>query len=129
MEITYKNKLILFDNSRAKLPIMLKNKCYYVPWGRRKNEEGALPTMPYIADDLLKTGVFEGFKQQLVPILADTYKTEDNRGYLVPDVLQPGQFIQGLMLELNNEKRVYVVGLIFKGSGGHYVAPKMMWKS
>jgi len=128
MEISYKNRTILFDNKRAKLPIILKKKCYLVPWGRRENEEGALPAMPYIADDLLKIGLFEGFKQQLVPILADTYKTEDNRGYLVPDVVQPGQFIQGLMLELNDEKRVYVVGLIFKGTGGHYVTPKLMWE-
>ena len=99
-----------------------------IPWGRRPNEQGALPTMPYIGDTLIKAGLFDGFKQQLVSIIADEYRTEDDRGYLVPDVVQPGQYIQGILIDLNDEKRVYVVGLIFKSSNGYYITPKMMWK-
>ena len=128
MEITYKSKTIRFTDKGAKLPVILQNKVFMVPWGRRDNEHGALPAMPYIGDTLIKAGMFQGFKQQHVPILADEYRTEDDRGYLVPDVVQPGQYMQGLLLDMNNEKRVYIVGLMFKSSDGFYITPKMIWR-
>lgn len=126
MEITFGNRTVTFDQPWAKLPVLLKNRRVMVPWGRRPNEAGALPAMPYVADYLLNAGLFDGFKQQLVPILAEEFKTADDRGYLVPDVVQPGRFIQGLMIELNGEKRVYVVGVILQSQSGYYVTPKMM---
>ena len=107
---------------------MLKNRRVLVPWGRRDNEEGALPTMPCIAEDLLKSGLFQGFKQQLVPILADSYRVNYYGNQLIPDVIQPGQYMQGLMVELNCEKRVYVVGKTFTAGGNIYLMPKMVWK-
>ena len=39
---------------------------------------------------LLEAGVFDDFKQQLVLILASEFKTEDDRGYVIPDVVQAG---------------------------------------
>ena len=35
-------------------------------------------------------GGIEVFKQQLVLILASEFKTEDDRGYVIPDVVQAG---------------------------------------
>lgn len=84
--------------------------------------------MPCIAEDLLKSGLFQGFKQQLVPILADSYRVNYYGNNLIPDVIQPGQYMQGLMIELNLEKRVYVVGKTFAAGGKMYVTPKMIWK-
>lgn len=128
MEITYKNRTVRFEDNFTKFHVMLNSKIYRVPWGRRTNEYGALLCMSYVGDHLVRAGLFDGFRQQLVPILADEYKTEDDRGHLVPDVIQPGQYIQGLMINLNEEKCVYVVGLIFKSSNGYYISPKLMWK-
>ena len=128
MEISYNNRTVRFENRGAKLPVVLKSRRVLVPWGRRQNEEGALPTMPCIAEDLLKSGLFQGFKQQLVPILAESYRINYYGNELIPDVIQPDQYMQGLMIELNNEKRVYVVGKTFAAAGKVYVMPKMVWK-
>lgn len=46
---------------------------------------------------------------------------------MVPDLIQPGQFIQRLLVQFDKEKRVYVVWMIFKSQSEHYMAPKMIW--
>ncbi len=128
VEITFNNKTVRFESCRARLPVILKQRQVLVPWGRRDNEEGALPVMPCIAEELLRSGAFQGFKQQLVPIVADSFRINYHGNSLVPDVIQPGQFMQGLMIELHDEKRVYVVGKTFAAAGSLYIMPKLIWK-
>lgn len=50
------------------------------------------------------------------------------RGYLVPDVIQPNQYMQGVKLEYLGEVRVYILSDMYKGEGGHYSAPRLIWK-
>jgi len=79
MEIIYKGNTVKFEDPHAKLTVLLRGKEYNVLWGRRESEPGDLPTFPYIAENLLEAGLFEGFKHQYVPILAESYSSPDSR--------------------------------------------------
>jgi hypothetical protein len=82
-----------------------------MPWGRRKNENGALPLGGWIAQEFMLQGKWDKYFPKAVKIPLIKFQENDYEGQSVWFDVTPGQWVQGLLLQEKEEQRVYVVTL------------------
>ena len=94
----------------AVLPVRLKSgEIELITWGRRKGEEGPLPQTGWAKIESIEDHKWDRYHPHPVKIAVDAYMEKDKQGLSYWFELQSGQFIQGLVADWNNERRVYVV--------------------
>jgi len=101
---------VYFPNPTATLPVVLKNKEQeLIPWGRREKQAGKLPLGGWARLDSVYAGKWDRYHPKPVKIQVKQFMEKDHEGNSHWfDVLE-GQYIQGLIAKMDNERRVYVV--------------------
>lgn len=104
-----------------------------MPWGRREGEPGNLPLQSWIWEGALNTQAFDMMSPRNVPVLINEFETEENKGQLFGQPVQPGQRVHGVVLSFMSETRAYLVGHLTskrdsKGkANGLYPVPVVRW--
>ena len=105
---------IYFPVKTATLPVLMRDgSIVRMRWGAR-NEELAdggprWPKGGWARLESVKAGRWKAFDPQPVKIPAKGYMEKDNDGHSHWFNLEPGQYIQGLVARIGEERRVYVV--------------------
>ncbi len=101
---------VYFPNPSAVLPVRLKSgDVELVTWGRRKEETGQLPQTGWAKIESIEDRKWDRYNPHPVKIPVDSYMEKDKQGLSYWFDLDPGHFIQGLLAQLNDERRIYVV--------------------
>jgi hypothetical protein len=106
-------KTVYFPQKDAKLPVRTrKGGCTLIPWGRRKDEPGILPMGSHIDLNVLQQGEWDEYliKPVKLPILS--FQQLDIEGNAQWFIVTAGQWVQGVLAELREERRVYIVTII-----------------
>jgi hypothetical protein len=101
---------VYFPNPKATLPVILKDGSIELcPWGRRREQAGALPMGGWARLDSIYSGRWDKWfpKPVKLPVLQFMEKDVSGQSHWF-DVMK-GQFIQGLIARAGTEQRVYVV--------------------
>jgi len=102
-----------FANPRAMLPVLLRSgDTKLLPWGRREDQCGRLPTGGWAKQNLIRQGVWAKWNPRPVLLTAYRWMEYDNAGDPRWYDLSPAQFIQGLVAHAAEEQRVYVVTIV-----------------
>lgn len=99
-----------FPNPRAQLPLLRRDGgIELIGWGRRKGQEGDLPITGWARLDSIYAGKWDKYfpKPVRIPVLRFMEKNYENVSKWYD--LIPSQCLQGLFIQHNNERRVYVV--------------------
>lgn len=103
---------MFFPNPKAALPVLKQDgQIILLPWGRRKKQTGQLPVTGWARIESIYSGKWDCFFPTPVKIPALSFMEKDFEGASHWYDLQRGQFIQGLVAKVGNERRVYVVTL------------------
>lgn len=101
---------VYFPNPYAQLPLLMKGgNTALLPWGRRKEQEGHLPLGGWARLDSIHSGKWDSVHPVPVKIAVDAFMEKDRSKESHWFDLEEGQFIQGLVAQYNNERRIYVV--------------------
>lgn len=99
-----------FPNPKARLPVLTRNgSLIQVPWGRRELQPGIPPLGGWARLESIKTGAWERFHPKPVKIVVDAFMEKDSDDNSQWFLLEPDQFIQGLLATDGPFTRVYVV--------------------
>lgn len=111
-----KPRRIYFPVPTAALPVLMKDgSMMSLPWGARNEERGGdgkglrWPKGGWARHESVKTGKWRAFDPQPAKIAARSYMEKDGEGVSHWFTLEPGQYIQGLVATVGEERRVYVV--------------------
>ncbi len=105
--------IVDFAQVNAMLPVIGKNKdqIIQVPWGRRKKEHGKLPLGGWASQESINNGKWDKYfpKKVKIPLIKfqESDFERDNNWFDVT----AGQWIQGIFVQENEEKRVYIITL------------------
>lgn len=101
---------VYFPNPKAALPVLQADgSVEWLPWGRRKEQEGHLPATGWARVDSISAGKWARFHPQEVRIVADRFMEKDPAGVSHWFDLEDGQAIKGLLVAAGEERRIYVV--------------------
>lgn len=101
---------IYFPNPKAALPVLQADgTTEWVPWGRRREQPGHLPATGWARQDSITAGKWARYHPRTVSIVAERFMEKDAERVSHWFDLEPGQAIEGLLLETDIEQRVYVV--------------------
>lgn len=101
---------IYFPNPKAALPVLQADgTTEWVPWGRRREQPGHLPATGWARLDSISAGKWACYQPRTVSIMAERFMEKDAERVSHWFDLEPGQALQGLLLEAKGEKRVYLV--------------------
>ncbi len=101
---------VYFPNPKAVMPVRLKNGEHeLVAWGRRESQNGFLPRGGWARLDSIRGGKWSAFNPIPVKIDIEAFMEKDKQNESQWYELKPGEFIQGLIATLGNERRLYVV--------------------
>lgn len=105
-----KNIITYFTDPTAQLPAIAKNnKVVLLPWGRRKKQLGQLPLGGWIQYDTLNNGQWDEYFPKLVQLPILKFMQADIEEVCQWFDVTAGQFIQGVVMQHNNEQRAYIV--------------------
>ena len=112
--VTYKvqdhTQVIYFPNPYAQLPLLHKDKTIgYYSWGRREKQDGFLPITGWARHDSIKAGKWDRYNPIPVKIVVDEFMEKNRRKESIWYKVEEGNFIQGLLAQWRDERRVYVV--------------------
>ena len=108
--VEQKPQIVHFPNPRATLPILKKSGAIeFLPWGRRKEDDGLLPAGGWAKHSSIKEGVWARYHPQPVKLLLSAWSEKDDQGQRHWFSLKDQQCLQGLVAHLGTEKRVYLV--------------------
>ena len=101
---------VYFPNPKAVLPVKTRSGAVeLLPWGRRKEQKGALPLGGWARLDYIYTGRWDRWFPVPVKLPIKQFMEKDLEGHTRWYDLTRGQWIQGLVARINYEPRVYVV--------------------
>jgi len=80
-----------------------------IKWGRRLDEKGKLPLGGWISQELKAKGIYDKFFPKEVKICAIKFMEQDVQGRCVWSDITAGWYLQGLLLQERDERRVYLV--------------------
>ncbi len=99
-----------FPNPKAQLPVRMRDGgIALLPWGRRKNQAGKLPMGGWARLDSIHGGRWDRYFPKPVKLVISQFMEKDIEGNSHWYDLTAGKFIQGLVAQWDNERRVYVV--------------------
>lgn len=105
-----KELVVYFPNPKAVLPVRLKSAEHsLIRWGRRKEEQGALPAGGWARHESVLKGVWDKYFPKPVLISVDQFMEKDRAGKSHWYPLTQSSYIQGLIANDRHEQRVYVV--------------------
>lgn len=78
-------------------------------WGRREKEDGHLPATGWARMDSIQDGKWARYHPRPVRIIVDRYMEKDNDRNSHWFKLEPGYYIEGLLTQVGDERRVYVI--------------------
>ena len=101
---------IYFPNPKAALPVLQADGTIeWAPWGRRREQPSNLPATGWARQDSITAGKWARYRPRFVCISAERFMEKDANGVSHWFNLDPDQAIEALLLELGEERRVYVV--------------------
>jgi len=101
---------VYFPNPKATLPVKMKdNSIALLPWGRRKQQGGALPLGGWARLDSIYAGRWDKWFPKPVKLSVKSFMEKDLEGQSHWFDLTKGQCIQGLIARDKHEQRIYVV--------------------
>jgi len=101
---------VYFPNPKATLPVKMKdNSIALLPWGRRKQQGGALPLGGWARLDSIYAGRWDKWFPKPVKLSVKSFMEKDLEGQSHWFDLTKGQCIQGLIARDKHEQRLYVV--------------------
>ena len=101
---------VYFPNPKAMLPVRTRGGgILLLPWGRRKDQRGALPLGGWARLDAIYAGRWDRWFPVPVKLPIRQFMEKDLEGSSHWYDLTPGQWIQGLVARDGHERRVYVV--------------------
>lgn len=104
------HKKVYFPRPGAQLPVRLKSGEFgLVSWGRRQHETGELPATGWARLDSVQDGKWSRYHPVSVRIVVDRFMEKDAEGAAHWYPLESGLFIRGIVANLGEEVRVYVV--------------------
>lgn len=105
-----KQRKTYFPMAYAQLPILMRSgNIRLFEWGRREREPGALPATGWARMDSIQDGKWDRFEHRTVRIIVDRYMEKDRDRNSHWFKLELGYYIQGLMCQKGDERRVYIV--------------------
>ena len=105
-----KEMTVYFPNPKAVLPVRMKTgEPSLITWGRRKEEQGALPAGGWARHESVLKGVWDKYFPKPVLITVDQFMEKDKQGTSHWYPLTTATYIQGLIANDRDEQRVYVV--------------------
>lgn len=122
-----KVKKIYFPNPYAQLPVLKKSGAVeLVTWGRRKEQEGALPQGGWARQESIDKGIWGKYSPTPVKIIVDRFMEKDKDRVSHWFDLKQGEWIQGLVAHKDDETRVYVVTIEPDANAVHNRFPKVL---
>ncbi|WP_317928750.1 hypothetical protein [Halioxenophilus sp. WMMB6] len=101
---------IYFPNPKAVMPVRRKDGSHeLVAWGRRESQPGFMPKGGWARLDSIRAGKWSQYSPVPVKIDVAAFMEKDAENVSQWYELQPGEFIQGLIATLGEERRLYVV--------------------
>ncbi len=101
---------VYFPNPQAVLPVHLKAGGHLLlPWGRRKEEPGALPAGGWARHESILAGKWDRFFPKPVRLDLEAFMEKDNQGKSHWYPLTASNAVQALVARDGDEQRVYVV--------------------
>ena len=100
-----------FANPKAVLPVVGKQSIILLPWGRRKQQSGALPLGGWAHLDGIYSGRWDKFFPKPVKLPIRSFMVKDYEGLEHWYDVTKGQVLQGLVAKAGHERRVYMVTL------------------
>jgi putative SOS response-associated peptidase YedK len=107
---------IYFPVTTAMLPVLMKDgSVVNLPWGARREENAGnggqrrWPEGGWARLESIKAGRWNAYEPVPVKIPARGYMEKDNEGRSHWFKLESGEYIQGLVASIGEERRVYVV--------------------
>ena len=105
------DRKIFFPMQNAVLPVLLKSgEIGLYTWGRRREEcNQTFPFGGWARHESIKQGIWEKYHPVPVKIPVQKFMEKDDLGVSHWFDLQAGEFIQGLLANIGDKQRVYVV--------------------
>ncbi len=101
---------VYFPNPTAQLPVRKKDgRIALLPWGRRKEQPGALPLGGWARLDSIHAGRWDKWFPIPVRLPIASFMEKDVEGSSHWYDLTKGKYIQGLIARNGQEQRVYIV--------------------
>lgn len=101
---------VYFPNPKAMLPVRKKDgSVVLMPWGRRKEQPGALPMGGWARLDSIHAGRWDKWFPVPVRLPIVSFMEKDIEGNSHWYDLTKGKYIQGLIAKNGGEQRVYIV--------------------
>ena len=101
---------VYFPNPKAALPVLLADgSVEWVAWGRRREQPGKLPATGWARVDSITAGKWARYQPREVWVPAERFMEKDPARQSHWFDLLPGQAIEGLLLEAEEERRIYVI--------------------
>lgn len=102
---------VYFPNPAALLPVAVRgdNEPVLLPWGRRKKQPGILPQGGWARLESIYKGGWDRYFPRPVKIPVLSFMEKDNEGDSHWFDVTKGQWVQGLLAQIGDEYRVYVV--------------------
>ena len=111
-----KTTRVYFPVATAALPVLMKDgSVANLRWGARneeRGEDGGRPRWPkggWARLESIKSGRWDAYESVPAKIPAKGYMEKDGEGQSHWFALEPGEYIQGLVASIGEERRVYVV--------------------
>jgi hypothetical protein len=107
---------VYFPVPTATLPVITKShELAYLPWGRRRGEEGLLPVGGWARHESIEKGIWQKWNPVPVKIKVERYMEKDSQKVTHWFDMPPRHVIQGLVASRGDEQRVYVVTVPAEG--------------
>lgn len=108
--IQLQDKQVFFPHPDARLPVRKRDgNLEWVRWGKRREEICSFPEGGWARLSSIRDGRWAHFNPRPVQIVVDRFMEKDTAGQRYWFDLDEGEFIQGLLITINDESRVYVV--------------------
>ena len=99
-----------FPDPNAKLPVKLKNgDSELIAWGQRQQQPGNFPPGGWARLESIRNGLWDKYHPVPVKIHVQRYMEKDQNRKSHWFDLPQDQFIQGLVIQKDQDQRVYVV--------------------
>ncbi|AMO55877.1 hypothetical protein GZ77_07790 [Endozoicomonas montiporae] len=99
-----------FPNPKARLPVRTRQgQTALVPWGRREEQPGRSAQGGWARLESIQQGAWNRYQPRPVKIIVDAFMEKDTEGNSHWFMLEPNQFIQGLIATDGAFTRLYVV--------------------
>lgn len=102
-----------FSQAKALLPVKLANEqIKLVPWGRRLQENSEMPLGGWALLSSIHQGKWQHLSPKPVRLSIEKFMIIDYENHTCWYEIMRGQWVQGLLAQLDQEYRVYIVTVI-----------------